>query len=139
MGQRRCKQAVIVQARCQLAHMGDKVGILLELVLGQCLKLLQPRTVIRLGEHHVKSQQRDLVVFKQGVRERGHLVAGPRPATLFSQAFFIHVNDDDAVIQGLWHRRPQARVINRGVNTVQRSDWRKAQGMGQDRQQQSQR
>jgi hypothetical protein len=116
-----------------------KARLVLQFRLGQLAQALQARTLVRLGEHDVEAQQRDLLAVEQLVDHFSHAVTAPWPAADFGQALFVQVDDDDALVQRLGHGRPQPRVIDDVVQPLQHADGQHAHDVHQGEQQGNQR
>ena len=113
------KARVEVQLRFQREHAVGKTRLIGQVALGQSLQLPQAGAVVDLGKHGVETEQRNALVFKQGVHQAGHVVARPGPAAQFGQAFFVDVDNDHAVVQRGGHGGAQPGVVNDVVQPLQ--------------------
>ena len=134
-----CKGGVIVEQCLQLLQLFDKTRLVPQLISSQFIEPIQAGTLVAFGKNHVKPEQRNLLTAKQFIGECGQLVARPRPAAQFSQAFFINIDDDDPFIQRFWHGCPQTHVINKVIKLLQHANGRNGDGMQQGQQQRKQR
>ena len=99
-----------------------KAGLIPQLVLGKFIQAFQPGAFICLRKNDVKTQHRYFLAIKQFVGQISQLIPSPRPPPDFCQAFFVNVNNDNAIIQRLGHGHPQARIVNDVVQALQDSN-----------------
>lgn len=133
------EQTVVIQTRLHLTKAFSKARLVLHFVGGQLAQALQTRAVIGLGKQHVKAENRDLLLVKQLVDQIGHFVAPPRPPPHFCQAFFINVDDDDAIIHGFGHGGAQAGVVDDVIEALEHANRKNIGGMQQRQNQGNQR
>jgi hypothetical protein len=81
------------------------------------------RGFVTLGEHHVEPDDRDVVLVEQHVEQHREPVPWPRPAALaplllLGQAFFVDVEDDDALLHAARHGEAQPRVVDDRLQVV---------------------
>ena len=113
------KLGVVVQLGLQALHAFGKAGLVGQGAAGELLQLAQARAFVGLGKHGVETEQRNALVFKQGVHQAGHVVARPRPAAHFGQALFVDIDNDHPVVQRGGHGGAQPGVVNDVVQPLQ--------------------
>ena len=95
--------------------------------------------MVSLGKNHIEPHERNLLFLKQGIDQLRQLVAPPRPAPDFTQTFFIHIHNNDALIERHGHRGAQTRVVDDVIQTLQHAQARNADCMQQSQHQRSKR
>ena len=83
------------------------------------------------GKYRVKADHAGALAQQHFTRESGHAIARPGPLPQLGHAGFVHVHDDDALIQRAGHEQPQPRVIQALIGQLQQSSFMHAQHVQQ--------
>jgi hypothetical protein len=127
--QRPGKQVVVIQTGVHPADLFDKTRFAAQLVLRHLSQLPKSRAFVRFGKDHVKARQNGLLAVEYFIRQSGHLVSRPGPATDLGKAFFIDIDDHDALVKRSGHGRAQSRVVDHVVQSLCQSQVEDAGGM----------
>ena len=93
-----------------------------ELSRRQLIEPLDAGTVVGFGKHNVEADDRNLVLVEKLGDQTRHHIPGPGPAGDFLKAFFVYVQDDDALVNPARHGDLQPCVIDDMVQLVDDSD-----------------
>ena len=106
------KKGVIVERWGQLRNLLAEAALASQRPVGQTLEAGEAGASVGFCKQDIKAHHRRLLAFKQLVCQSRQLVPSPGPVADPFQAFFIDVDDDDALIRRARHGRAQPGVVD---------------------------
>src|SRR5581483_1784334 len=112
------ENAIVLQARGELIQSLLKACVAAQIAFRKSVQHIQSGAFVGLRKNHVETYDARLVTVEQLVEQHTEFVPPPRPSSFRGKAFFVDVDDHDAVVDATGHGQPQPRVVSDELEAI---------------------